>query len=171
MPESGNNLTAVVDLNVWLALVYDGHVRHPTAISWFEQGGRESKASALPGEPSRLAFRGLQEHPRFWPFILSLSARRHHLPSDVRPKIGFRSVFPPGLQAEVDFLGRQFLRTRRTDRALMLPCFVAPIDAGDSLAEPEASVNKSGNKPQQSQGRSGTPRYNSPGAAHFTASD
>lgn len=74
MPESGNNLTAVVDLNVWLALVYDGYVHHPTAISWFEQGGRESKASALPGEPSRLAFRGLQD---IHAFGLSSSLCRH----------------------------------------------------------------------------------------------
>jgi predicted nucleic acid-binding protein len=44
MPEFGNNLLALVDLNVWLALVYDGHVHHPVAISWFEHGGRESAA-------------------------------------------------------------------------------------------------------------------------------
>jgi hypothetical protein len=44
MPEFGNNLLALVDLNVWLALVYDGHVHHPVAISWFEHGGRDSAA-------------------------------------------------------------------------------------------------------------------------------
>ena len=32
------------------------------------------------------------------------------LPFDVRPKIGFRSVLAPSLQAEVDFFGRQFWR-------------------------------------------------------------
>jgi uncharacterized protein len=35
MPEFGNNLLALVDLNVWLALVYDGHVHHLAAVSWF----------------------------------------------------------------------------------------------------------------------------------------
>jgi toxin-antitoxin system PIN domain toxin len=44
MPEFGNNLTALVDLNVWLALAFDGHVHHRAAISWFEHGGRESAA-------------------------------------------------------------------------------------------------------------------------------
>ena len=44
MPEFGNNLLALVDLNVWLALVYDGHVHHPVAISWFEHGDRDSAA-------------------------------------------------------------------------------------------------------------------------------
>ena len=28
MPEFGNNLTPLVDLNVWLALAYDEHVHH-----------------------------------------------------------------------------------------------------------------------------------------------
>jgi uncharacterized protein len=44
MPEPGISRTALVDLNVWLALVYDGHVHHPAAISWFEQADRERSA-------------------------------------------------------------------------------------------------------------------------------
>ena len=35
MPASGISL---VDLNVWLALAFDGHVHHPTALRWFERG-------------------------------------------------------------------------------------------------------------------------------------
>ena len=37
MPELGTSRTALVDLNVWLALVYDGHVHHLAAVSWFEK--------------------------------------------------------------------------------------------------------------------------------------
>ena len=44
MPELGTSLTALVDLNVWLALVYDGHVHHLAAVSWFEKGDRGSAA-------------------------------------------------------------------------------------------------------------------------------
>ena len=37
MPELGSSssVTALVDLNVWLALVYDGHMHHLAAVSWF----------------------------------------------------------------------------------------------------------------------------------------
>ena len=35
MPASGISL---VDLNVWLALAFDGHVHHPTALNWFKRG-------------------------------------------------------------------------------------------------------------------------------------
>ena len=44
MPELGTSLTALVDLNVWLALVYDGHVHHLAAVSWFEKGEGGSAA-------------------------------------------------------------------------------------------------------------------------------
>ena len=46
MPELGTStsLTALVDLNVWLALAYDGHVHHLAAVSWFEKGEGENAA-------------------------------------------------------------------------------------------------------------------------------
>jgi hypothetical protein len=33
MPEFGNNLTALVELKVWLALAYDGHEHHHSSLS------------------------------------------------------------------------------------------------------------------------------------------
>jgi uncharacterized protein len=37
MPPSGINSTALVDVNVWLALAYEGHVHHSAAIAWLDQ--------------------------------------------------------------------------------------------------------------------------------------
>jgi uncharacterized protein len=44
MPAPGISDTALVDVNVWLALVYDGHVHHLAAASWFEQEDGKSAA-------------------------------------------------------------------------------------------------------------------------------
>lgn len=37
MPRSKNSWIDLPDINVWLALVFDGHVHHPRAAKWFEE--------------------------------------------------------------------------------------------------------------------------------------
>ena len=44
MPAPGISDTALVDVNVWLPLVYDGHLHHLAAVSWFDQEDGKSAA-------------------------------------------------------------------------------------------------------------------------------